>query len=90
MFFIRLTEVTFIELIIDVLMLFCLVEGFSLVGVENAGVCEREDLLADGFPALVSALEIDALESDTVTSSREYCFILLLLLWILGGVEGEG
>jgi len=88
-FFIRFTELTFIELIIAVSMLFCLVEGVSLVGVENVGVWEREDLLADDFPALVSALDSDALESDIVTSSREYCFILLLLLWILGGVEGD-
>ena len=37
-FFTRFTEVAFMVLIVAVSMLFCLVEGLSLDGVENAGV----------------------------------------------------
>ena len=76
-------------------MFFCLLEGLSLDGVERALVWKSDGLFDGARNGLFEGARsetslMSALARESVSSSSEFCFDRLLLLWILGGVEGGG
>jgi len=85
----RLTNVILIESMIEVL--FCLLEGFSLDGVEKAVDWEVDCILP--VEESLDIFEDRAASSSSawtmawVAYSRFPSLYLLLLRWVLGGVE---